>query len=360
MELALPLAVLVALGATLTAPTAEAGPLTTAHTAGRVTSTDQAVRYTWPGISFEGRFRGTGVGIALNDSANDYDVQVDGKTVATLVTPGRTTSWVRGLSSATHTVRLVKRTESPWAEGEFDGFVADAGGVLLAPPQARRRQVEFIGDSFTAGYGNTSTTRDCSTNGGVDRHTNADLSFGALTARGFGADYQITAQSGLGVVRNYGGGNPDVDFRTFYDRASQNGGTWPVPRTWHPQVVVVGLGINDFSTPVDAGERWTPETLVTAYKAAYHGFLDKLRARYGASTTIVVSATPAGSTTTFPDTARRIVEERYAAGDSRVHYWYYDDPRLDHLGCDWHPSLNDHRVMSELLTARLAQVAVRW
>ncbi|PRY44490.1 hypothetical protein CLV43_10255 [Umezawaea tangerina] len=194
----------------------------------------------------------------------------------------------------------------------------------------------------------------------MDRNTDADLSFGALTARGLGADYQITAQSGLGMVRNYGGGSPDVDFRTSYDRASQNGGTWPVPRTWHPQVVVVGLGINDFSTPVGPGERWTPESLVSAYEEAYHGFLDHLRARYGADTTIVVSATAAGGTTTFADSARRVVEEHNRRGDGRVHYWYYDDPRLDHLGCDWHPSLADHRVISELLTARLAELPVRW
>ncbi|MFD0391994.1 hypothetical protein ACFQ3Z_01445 [Streptomyces nogalater] len=25
------------------------------------------------------------------------------------------------------------------------------------------------------------------------------------------------------------------------------------------------------------------------------------------------------------------------AGDDRVGYWYYDDPGLDRLGCDWHP-----------------------
>ena len=69
------------------------------HTVGRVkAAADGFVRYSWPGIYFEGRFRGTGVGIVLDDSVNDYDVQVDGRTVATLVTPGRTTAWVKGLT----------------------------------------------------------------------------------------------------------------------------------------------------------------------------------------------------------------------------------------------------------------------
>jgi hypothetical protein len=49
------------------------------------------------------------VGIVLGDSAADYDIQIDGATVATLVTPGTTTHWLNGLSNSTHTVRLVKR-----------------------------------------------------------------------------------------------------------------------------------------------------------------------------------------------------------------------------------------------------------
>ena len=40
--------------------------LTGVHTAGRVDVRDGAVRYTWPGVYFEGRFRGTGVGIVLD------------------------------------------------------------------------------------------------------------------------------------------------------------------------------------------------------------------------------------------------------------------------------------------------------
>lgn len=58
------------------------------HTVGRVKkAADGTVQYGWPGVYFEGRFRGTGVGVVLDDADNDYDVQVDGTTVATLVTP---------------------------------------------------------------------------------------------------------------------------------------------------------------------------------------------------------------------------------------------------------------------------------
>ncbi|MEV7098091.1 cellulose binding domain-containing protein [Amycolatopsis sp. NPDC051045] len=331
--------------------------LTRTHTVGRVKLTGDVAQYTWPGIYFEGRFRGTGVDIVLNDSNNDYDVQIDGATVATLVTPGRTTHQVRGLTDAEHSVRLVKRTESPWAAGEFDGFVAAPGGEILAKPAARTRQIEFIGDSLTAGYGDLSTTRDCSANGGIDRNTNTDLGFGALTARRLNADYQVNAQSGRGMVRNYNGSDPGTDFRTAYDRTLQNvsGDVWHNPATWRPQLVVVGLGTNDFSTAINPGEPWTAGSLVAAYQSAYQGFLDKLRAQYGSDAVIVV-----GATNLFAQPAQQVVSDRNARGDSRVRFWNFDDPRLDHLGCDWHFSLNDHRLISGLLTDYIATLPLAW
>ncbi|MEH0420436.1 SGNH/GDSL hydrolase family protein [Streptomyces sp. B21-083] len=333
------------------------------RTVGRVKeAVDGFVRYTWPGIYFEGRFRGTGVGIVLDDSDNDYDVQIDGTTTATLVTPGRITSWIDGLADTEHRVRLVKRTESPWAAGGFGGFVAAPGGTILARPRARSRQIEFIGDSYTAGYGNASTVRDCSGNGGVNRNSDADLAFGALTARSLGADYQINAFSGRGMVRNYNGSSPGTDFRTYYDRALLNvdGDVWRKPDSWQPRVVVVGLGINDFSTPLNPGEPWTTQDeLTAAYETAYHGFLDTLRARYGSRTFIVVSATHLADTA-FADTARRIVRSRNRRGDHRIGYWYYDSAGLDYLGCDWHPSFHDHRLIADQLDNHLAALPLRW
>ncbi|MFD7659794.1 cellulose binding domain-containing protein [Actinosynnema sp. NPDC059797] len=337
------------------------GVLDRVRTAGRVQVDGGAARFSWPGVYFEGRFRGTGVGVVLEDTAADYEVQVDGTTAATFVTPAAGTHWVTGLRDGEHTVRLVKRGESPWATSSFGGFVAAPGGEVLARPADRTRQVEFIGDSYTAGYGNTSAGRDC-TGDEVNRTTNADLAFGPLTARRLGADYQVNAFSGRGMVRNYNGGEPGTSYRTYYDRAllAVDGDVWRKPASWRPQLVVVGLGINDFSTALNPGEPWTPESLVADYKAAYHGFLDKLRARYGDGTTIVVSATQMSNTTAFLDATRQVVAERNGGGDDRVRHWYYDSTGLDYLGCHWHPSANDHRVISERLGAFIAGLPLNW
>jgi lysophospholipase L1-like esterase len=356
---------------TPTASPSSSAPTTTVldqvATPGRVRAAGAGVQYTWPGTYFEGRFRGTGEGLLLDDATNDYVVQIDGATVATLVTPGQTTYWVRNLSNTDHSVRLAKRTESPWAPGEFDGLVPDAGGTILSRPVARARQMEFIGDSWTAGYGDMSTTRDCSGNGGVTRNTNADVSFGALTAKGLNADYQIDAWSGLGMVRNYNGQNPSYNFRTYYDtdlQAVYNSQTWPVPGSWRPQVVVIGLGINDFSTALNAGEKWsTVDQLAADYRAAYLAFIDKLRGRYGAGTFIVLTYPDLSyRTTALADSIGQIVKTRHDAGDARVSALYYDNTALglDLLGCDWHPSQHDHRILAAAIAEHLATLPLGW
>jgi lysophospholipase L1-like esterase len=352
-------------------PTTSSGPaagvLDQVSTPGRVRPATAGVQFTWPGTYFEGRFHGTAVGLVLNDSNNDYVVEVDGAIAGTLVTPGQTTYWVKGLADRDHTVRLAKRTESPWAVGEFDGLVAANGGVILAKPAARSRQIEFIGDSWTAGYGDMSTTRDCGSNGGVTRNTNADVSFGALTAKGLNADYQINAWSGLGMVRNYNGTNPSYNYRTYYDtdlQALYNSATWPVPSTWRPQAVVIGLGINDFSTALNSGEKWaTIDQLAADYRTAYLAFIDKLRARYGSNTFIVLTYPDLSyQTTAFATSIQQIVKTRNDAGDSRVSALYYDDTALglDHLGCDWHPSQHDHQIIAGTLTRYLSTLPLTW
>ncbi|MEV0953885.1 SGNH/GDSL hydrolase family protein [Promicromonospora sp. NPDC050249] len=329
---------------------------TQAHTAGRVKVSGDSLLYSWPGVYFEGRFRGTGVGIVLNDSAADYDVQIDGATVATLVKPGRTTRWVNGLRDAEHTVRLVKRNESQWAGSEFGGFVAASGGAILSKPAARGRQIEFIGDSLTAGYGNTSGSRDCSGDQ-VNRTTNTDRGYGALTARGLGADYQVNAFSGKGMVRNYGGGDPGNHYRAYYDRALLHvqGDVWN-PGTWRPRLVVVYLGTNDFSTALNPGEQWTThDQLAAAYRTAYGQFVQKLRARYGSDTTIV--AVGSGS---FANDVQRVVQERNGAGDSRVRYWFLDSNGLDFQGCHYHFSAADHQVVAGRFRTFVDGLGVRW
>ncbi|MFI6122524.1 RICIN domain-containing protein [Streptomyces sp. NPDC051064] len=325
------------------------------HTAGRVKDLGKTLQFSWPGVYFEGRFRGTGLGVVLDCAAADYDVQVDGATVATLVTPGDTTHWINGLRDGEHTVRVVKRNDTPGDTSTFGGFVAAPGGAVLSKPAPRARQIEFIGDSLTVGYGNVSGTSDCNPEQ-VKRNTNSDVSHGALTAQQLDADYQINGFSGLGMVRNVAGICPDVTYRTYYDRALLNvdGDVWQNPGTWRPQIVVVNLGANDFSD-LTPGEPWTPDSLAAAYRTAYGEFLRKLRTRYGAGTTLVAVGFDGNA-----EHVRQVVEARNDAGDSGVHYWFLDQSGLDFLGCDRHTSAHDDRVIADRLAPFLSSLPTRW
>jgi hypothetical protein len=209
---------------------------------------------------------------------------------------------------------------------------------------------------LTVGYGNTSGTRECPGDR-VTRTTNADVSFGALTARQLNADYQINAYSGKGMVRNYNGGDPGTDYGTYYDRALLNvdGDVWQKPGAWRPGLVVVDLGTNDFSTSINSSEPWTAQTLADAYRSAYNSFIDKLRARYGSDTMIVVAGT-----SLFGDKAQQVVKDRNGRGDDRVHYWYVDDAGLDFLGCDWHYSARDDRLIADRLAGFIATLPLTW
>ncbi|WP_205700912.1 GDSL-type esterase/lipase family protein [Jeongeupia sp. USM3] len=318
------------------------------------------VSYSWPGVYFEGRFRGTGVGLVFDDAFGQYNVEIDGQPRAKVVKPGKTTYWISGLANGEHSVRVSLRGEltgSPDAvppvntPGSFGGLVAAPGGQLLAPPASPTRQIEFIGDSYTAGLGAESGRKDC-TEEEVAGFSNADVSFGALTARHYGAAYQINGYSGLGMVRNYGGNIASVNYRTFYDRALTGvaGNVWTNPGNWKPQLVVVGLGINDFSTAVGAGEAYTPETLRTAYKSAYRGFIDKLRGQYG-NVHVIVSATYLWPDNKLQEVAQEVVAEAKAGGDQKISYFYYDG--LDSLGCGWHPSVRDHQAISAKLVSAI-------
>ncbi|KAF0812666.1 Acetylxylan esterase / glucomannan deacetylase [Andreprevotia sp. IGB-42] len=314
------------------------------------------VSFSWPGVYLEGRFSGSGVGLVLDDSVGVYNVEIDGQPWGKITQPGKTTYWVNGLPAGNHTLRLSKRNETTWSSARFGGLVAAAGGQILPPAAAPLRQIEFIGDSYTAGLGAESGKREC-TDAEITATSNADAAFGALTARHYGAAYQINGYSGLGLVRNYNGNLADVNYRTYYNRVllGDAGSVWQNPGNWRPQVVVIGLGINDFSTPVNAGEVYTTATLRSTYKSAYRDFIAQLRQRYG-NPYIVVSATALWPDNTLREVAQEIVNEANAQGDTRVAYFYYDG--LDSLGCQWHPSVKDHQAISGKLVNLLDTLPV--
>jgi lysophospholipase L1-like esterase len=299
-------------------------------------------RYQWPGLYFETRFKGSGVYFRTGPGDVILRAQVDGTLVGTLVKPAPGLYLIEGLTPGTHTVRIDAITEAQAGANEFGGFALASGKPVKAEP--RQWQIEFIGDSHTVGYGNTSTTRDC-TGDEVWATTDNTQSFGAKVANHYGADYQVNAISGRGIVRNYNGGGGDplpvaYPFTLFDHSASYE------DASWNPRVIVIALGTNDFSTPLHAGEKWTTrEELHGDYESTYTKFIEELRAR-NPDAFIIVWATDMAEHEIERE-ASKVVAAIQAKGDKRIDFIPVDS--LAMTGCHWHPSLADHETIANKL-----------
>ena len=297
-------------------------------------------RYQWPGLYFEARFSGRSVYFKTGPGDVILNALVDGRLVGTLTKPASGLYLIEELEPGMHTVRIEALTESQGGPNEFRGF------ALVKPTKAlhmtaRERQIEFIGDSHTVGYANTSKTRDC-TSDEVWATTDNTQSFGAKVAKHYGADYQVNAISGRGIVRNYNGGGGDpmpvaypfalLDHSAVYEGAS-----------WHPQIIVIALGTNDFSTPLNAGEKWkSRDELHADFEATYLKFIERLRAR-NRHAFIIVWATDMAEHE-IEQEAAKVAARLQSKGDDRVAFIPIDG--LAMTGCHWHPSIADHDAIA--------------
>src|SRR5438045_2640533 len=142
---------------------------------------DGSQTFGWPGVYFEARFRGTAVRVRFEAKEDFLRLLVDGREQRIFRRPGVVDFLVSGLPDTAHTIRLEKLTESQQGGSRFIGFFANSTGSPLAS-QARARQIEFIGDSYTVGYGNLSGTPTCTKTEEHDR-TETQAAFGPMAAR---------------------------------------------------------------------------------------------------------------------------------------------------------------------------------
>jgi lysophospholipase L1-like esterase len=312
---------------------------------------DGSVRFGWPGTYFEGRFRGSGVTIVTDSKTEHLRVLIDGEDKVVLREAGTSHLSISGLPEGEHVVRLEKLSESQSSSARLVAIAA-VDGVALPPPPVRTRRIEFIGDSHTVGYGNTSPVRECTRDEVHDR-TDTQQAFGPLTARQFDADYRIHAYSGFGIVRNYNGSSPGLSLPTIYDRILP-GETNSYPGdSWRPQLIVINLGTNDFSTELHRGEKWTDAAALRAdYRLRYAEFLRKLMKDQPQARFILMGSD--GFIGELEQVQRSLrPSERDKIVTVRV-------TGLDLMACDWHPSLADHRALAEMVAQAIPRTGLDW
>lgn len=316
----------------------------------------------WPGVYFESRFEGRTVYMAFNDMWNEYRLLIDDLPPITVAQPGDTRLEVSDLVPGIHQVRLEKVTESIDHAAAFDGFYIPSDAKVL-PVSARARQIEFIGDSSMSGYGNRSPKRIC-TSEEIRLTTDTQQGFAALTAKHFNADYQINAISGRGLIRNYGGVVPEYAMSEVYPFVLLDKTVPYRSDDWNPQIIMVKLNA-DFATALTAGEAWTDQKALNSdYAKAYRSFAIGLHKRYPNAAFLMWG----------PDISK--ITDQKALGEIRVRQRVLSDEarrigiqfagfvpgpaELEGTGCDYHPSLSDHRALSAALISYIEDHPDLW
>jgi lysophospholipase L1-like esterase len=310
--------------------------------------------YQWPGTYFEAAFSGGAVYFATGPSDEILHITLDHQPPIPLAKPAPGAWQVSGLGHGPHTIRIDVVTESQDGPDTFGGFAIPPGEMPLVPPH-RLHQIEFIGDSHTVGYGNTSPTRNC-TEDQVWATTDSSQAFGPLVAHHYDTDYQINAISGHGIVRNYNGSPGDPVPVAYpwilFDKKQIYGDS-----NWHPQVIVISLGTNDFSTPLNPAEKWkTRDELHADYEATYLRFLETLRATNPRAYFILWAT---GMADGEIETEVRSVFSRWTSlGETRVTFLPID--HLTFTACNYHPSLADDRTIAADLEQAIDAVPGIW
>ena len=251
---------------------------------GRIIKQQAAAAFSWSGTSATIYFKGTSMSAVLQDldTANYYNVIIDDKAIFKIHTERIKKSYLlaKGLPNKKHKVQLFKRTE--WFMGKtlFYGFETSQNTSILTAPPSPKRKIEFYGNSITCGYGMEDSSGNDSRNGYFQ---NNYLSYAALTARHFNAQYSCIARSGIGIMISW---DPLI-MPEMYDRldATDPNSKWNFNQ-YTPDVVVVDLFQNDSWLINMPGHEQFKHRFGNAAPgreyivAAYKSFIEKLRNKY--------------------------------------------------------------------------------
>ncbi|WP_375419498.1 SGNH/GDSL hydrolase family protein [uncultured Hymenobacter sp.] len=311
---------------------------------GRVDFSDAKKPRFWaPGVYITVRFRGPGCEVTLNDEVlygknhNYLELILDGQPSRRQLTGKVNTLRIgEGLADTEHTLTICKNTEANIGYLELVGVRCRK---LLAPKPLSRRRIEFIGNSITCGTGSDESAVPCGQGVWHDQH-NAYLAYGPTVARALDAQWQLTAVSGIGLMRSCCG--MDVVMPQVFDKVSlrDNRISWDFQR-YQPDVVTVALGQND----------GVQDSVV--FCRAYREFLQTLRRHYPRAD-IVCLTSPMGDaklTAALKNYLTAVVQAAKARGDQKVHSFFF--ARRYTSGCESHPSLAEHQLIAQELLAFL-------
>jgi lysophospholipase L1-like esterase len=318
-----------------------------------VVESDGSILFGASGVSFYFRFEGPVLQIDLHDefrygtSYNIFTVIINGTESHRFKTvPGQTRYKIASdLPSETHDLILIKDTEGSNGWNRLSAVYAHE---LLQYPKLPNRRIEFIGDSITCGMGSDEREVACGEGEWMDQH-NTWESFGAIIARNVDAQFMLTAVSGMGMHRNWSTPSPIMPDRyqsVFSDPADAKS-RWDFSR-YEADLVVIALGTNDFSDGDKPDPR--PAPIAEEFKKEYHRLLTTVRNKYPSAHILLLNSPVIEQhrNEVLNRWLHEIKQERVTNEDLKIHVFEFTKQYPS--GCTGHPSLEEHRLMADILT----------
>jgi len=307
---------------------------------GRILQEDGKTSFDWSGVTARIRFKGTRLRVNLSDTkANYFNVWIDQKPVARqqfMIKTGSAAeiTLAKGLEYGVHEVILQKRTEAEQGRVTFHNFSTDGEFVQASVPSTRL--IEFIGDSYTCGYGTESASRD---DPFLPETENCNLTYAAIAGRYFDADIRLVCHSGMGIARNYNDSKAALMTERILRTFDEDENILWTPQGQKPNVVVIYLGTNDFSCSKHPSlEDWKTSSMI---------LLDRIRSFYGPEIPILMVASRASAV--LGDYVRAIAESR---NDDKLRWLSIQDDIHNNesdLGASWHPNYAGHRKVASCI-----------
>ncbi|MBQ5411628.1 MAG: hypothetical protein IIU20_07655, partial [Bacteroidales bacterium] len=232
-----------------------------------------------------------------------------------------------------HQVILQKRTEGEQGKTTVHCFTTN--GEFLQAEAPKDRIIEFIGDSYTCGYG---TEASCTDHFSPETE-NQNLTYACESARYFGADQIVIAHSGMGISRNFNGNltgdhMPERYLQTF---DSEKDAEWDASASaLKPAITVIYLGTNDFSRNMQPSKRQFTKNYITLLK--------EIKGFYGADHPVLCIAPKHDAL--IHDYIRGAIE---TSGLENVHFAGLS-PSLhndkEDMGADGHPNYSGHTKLA--------------
>jgi hypothetical protein len=262
----------------------------------------------------------------------------------------------------TVTVHLVKYSEAAFGKCGVKKLRIDTD-KLFAPPEQKKRKIEFIGDSITCGFG---VEAKCGTDIFRTATENPAKSYSLRTARLLGAEAQLVSWSGIGVISGWveeDATAPSDEWlmpmlyeytdagisNNLYGNEKNKWEKWEFDR-YEPQLIIVNLGTNDASYCKDIPER------MQGFADLYAAFLDDIADHNRGAQILCTLGTMDQRLCPMVEQAVRRQQESRADG-SRFHYLHLPlQSEADGLGADSHPSDATQQKTAELVAKKARQI----